>query len=287
MNLKSILFAIIIFSILSISAVSAADSNNISVSYPSSEINYSLNSNNYVMEFNESSNLSPGTFDDLQMEINNASAGSVLDLYRDYNGHYGSRVDLSKNLTIDGHGHTLNCLNQKGCSAFYSNSGNIILKNLRIINGYNDYTDCGGAIYITGVATYTIENCIFERNWAEDYGGAIYNGASNRLTIKNCIFTSNNVDDCDGGAVYSKGDLLIVNSTFQFNKAYVDGGAIFSCGNVNIDSSLFLSNKADGARSQCYGGAIRSNGNVDVENSTFKSNHAHDYGGAICKQCIY
>lgn len=287
MLLKSILFAIIIFSILSISAVSAEDSNNISLSYPSSEINYSLNSNNYVMEFNESSNLSPGTFDDLQMEINNASAGSVLDLYGDYNGYFGSRVDLSKDLTIDGHGHTINCLSQNGCSAFYSNSGNIILKNLRIINGYNDYTDCGGAIYITGVATYTIENCTFEKNWADDYGGAIYNGASNRLTIKNCIFTSNMVDDCDGGAVYSKGDLLIVNSTFQFNKAYVDGGAIFSCGNVNIDSSLFLSNKADGARSQCYGGAIRSNGNVDVENSTFKSNHAHDYGGAIYANNVY
>ena len=34
---------------------------------------------------------------------------SVLNLTRDYNGHKGSRIQLNKDLTIDGQGHTLNC----------------------------------------------------------------------------------------------------------------------------------------------------------------------------------
>ena len=130
-------------------------------------------------------NDTPGTFDDLQLEINNVPAGSKLYLTRDYTGHYGSRIQFNKDLTIDAQGHTLDCLNEKGCSAFYSSSGTITLLNMRIINGHNDYTDKGGAIYITGSSQYTLKNCIFENNWADDYGGAIYNDVNKPLTILN------------------------------------------------------------------------------------------------------
>lgn len=43
-----------------------------------------------------------------------------------------------------------------------------MLKNLIIKNGYNDYTDNDGAIYITGSAEYTIDNCTFNNNWADN-----------------------------------------------------------------------------------------------------------------------
>ena len=53
---------------------------------------------------------SPGTFADLQAEINNAPAGSVLHLTRDYEGAEDTVVKLNKDLTIDGNGHTIDCI---------------------------------------------------------------------------------------------------------------------------------------------------------------------------------
>ena len=222
-----------------------------------------------------------GTFDDLQIEIDNATEGSILNLTRDYNGAYGSRIQFNKDLTIDGQGHTLDCLGEGGCSAFYSNSGTITLKNLKIINGHNDFNNKGGAIHIEGSAQYTIINCTFNNNWAEDYGGAIYSAGD--LDIINCTFKSNAVEDDDGGAIYCEKSVYLENCLFEKNHANVDGGAIYSKNNVNVTkNTLFIENEAKGASSsQCYGGAIRSEGNVEVNNSTFTGNNAYDYGGAI------
>ena len=224
---------------------------------------------------------SKGSFDNLQMEIDNASDGSVLNLNRDYYGNYGSRIWLVKDLTIDGHGHTLDCLNKKGCSAFYSDHGTIVLKNLNIINGHNDKTDKGGGIYIKGSAKFILENCNFFNNWADNSGGAIYNDNNNDLKLINCIFKNNNADDNKGGAVYSNGNIIIDNCSFDNNIAYVDGGAIFCNNNVYVMGSSFSSNSANGSKFTTYfGGAIKSFGTIIVNNSTFINNHA-DFGGAI------
>ena len=228
----------------------------------------------------------PGTFDNLQVEINNAPTGPTLHLYRDYKGHYGSRIQFNKGLTIDGHGHTLDCLSEGGCSAFYSNKGNIILKNLRIINGHNDNTDKGGAIYITGCAKYTLINCTFLSNWADDYGGAIYNTVNLPLTIINCTFKNCEADD-DGGAIWSEGVVNIEGSSFESNTADVKGGAIYCKRDVHIYNSTLKSNNAKGAKiSQCYGGAVYSETNVYVDNSTFMNNYAADYAGAISARTV-
>ncbi len=223
----------------------------------------------------------PGTFNELQKEINNVPMGSTLDLTRDYNGNSNSIIHLNKDLTIDGHGHTLNCKSGAGGSAFYSDKGNIILKNLIITNTHNTDTEKGGAIYITGTAQYTLENCTFYDNHADSYGGAIYSDGGKSLTIKNCTFKSNSANDDDGGAIYSEGEIHIENSIFDSNKAYVDGGAIFSAKNIFIDNCIFKSNSASGARSECYGGAIRAKDDVFITNCTFENNNAEDYGGAI------
>lgn len=230
----------------------------------------------------------PGTFDDLQVEINNAESGSVLHLHRDYKGKYGSRIQFNKDLTINGHGHTLDCSNEKGCSAFYSNCGTIILKNLKIINGHNDNTDKGGAIYITGSAKYTLIGCQFLNNWADDYGGAIYNDVDKPLTIIDCVFRGNTADDNDGGAIWSKGEVNIEDSTFESNNADIDGGAIYCKKDVHVLNSILHFNSAKGATfSQCYGGAICSQGDVYIDKSTLTDNIAADFGGAVYAENIY
>lgn len=286
MKLKILLLTTIIF-VLSLAAVSATDSGDVNAT---ESIANDIPLGDITVEPTVEHDFAPviltssetGTFDDLQVEIINSPTGSLLTLSRDYIGFYGSRIHLDKDLIIDGQGHTLDCRDEGGCSAFYSTNGNIVLKNLKIINGHNDYNNNGGAIHIDGSAQYSLENCIFENNWADDYGGAIYNGATNKLNIKNCRFTSNKVDDEDGGVIYSKRLVNIENSIFENNHAFVNGGAIFTESNVHATNCIFQNNKAEGAHVfQCYGGAIHAKGDANIINSTFKDNYAADFGGAI------
>ena len=129
-----------------------------------------------------------GSFSELQNQVNAAKPGSVLYLFKDYKGKSGEVINLNKDLTINGLGNTIDCRGEKNCRAFYSTSGNIVLKNLNIINGKNDDTDKGGAIQIMESAKYTIINCTFKNNWAECSGGAIYNGVDKKLSLINCNF---------------------------------------------------------------------------------------------------
>ena len=278
-------FLVIIFSVLliSVSSVCAEDVDNQTIPAVSE-----FSSTNYVINQSEAdSGNGAGTFDDLQVEINNAPAGSVLNLIRDYNGAYGFRIQFNKDLTIDGQGHTLDCLNTE-CTAFYSSSGNITLINLKIINGHNDDNYKGGAIHIEGSAQYTIINCTLNNNWADDYGGAIYNGVNKPLTIINSTFNNNEADDESGGAIYSVGDVYLENSILNSNIAYSNGGAIFCSKNAYITHCLFELNKADGAEyTECRGGAIYCKKDLTVDNSTFRNNYAFDYGGAVYAEHIY
>ena len=282
MKLKKFIFFSILF-ILSVGVVSATDLNNTqgtdlaSVDHDSLEITDNLASVNHdSLEVTDST---PYLFSSLQNDIDNAPPGSVLNLTRDYIGDSYKHINLNKDLTIDGNGHTIDCLGESHCYAFYSESGTITLKNLIIINGHADKSK-GGAIYIKN-ATYTLENCTFKNNWAGSSGGAIYyNNENGHLTIKNCLFESN-IAENDGGAIYSKQELTVYDSIFNNNLAYGDGGALYGVEDVNIYDSIFRSNSVNTKVSQAKGGAIFSEMDVYTKNSEFNENYADDYGGAI------
>ena len=284
MDFKKIILISLMLLILSLGAVSAADLNQTYMAEASCDD--SLES----MDIQVSENLgaSAGTFADLQGEINNAPAGSVLILTRDYNGDGRRIVHIDKDLTIDGQGHTIDCMRVDSCSAFTSNQGFITLKNLKITRGHDDDSIYeGGAIFITGSAQYTIENCVFEDNWADDYGGAIYNAVDKPLTIIHSTFKSNTADDYAGGAIWSKGSVSIKNSVFDSCRAATDGGAVYSENVVDVDSCTFLSNRAYSVSHDSHGGAIFSKSKVNIFNSTFDDNYAFDYGGAIYAYSVY
>ena len=286
MKYKKIIMISILLLILSVTAVSAADFDSNYVT-ESSDVDGSLNSDDSFLGSSkiQDEDDSTGTFDDLQIEINNAPTGSVLNLTRDYNGAYGSRIQFNKDLTIDGQGHALDCLNTE-CTAFYSSSGNITLMNLIIINGHNDDNYNGGAIHIEGSAQYTIINCTLNNNWADDYGGAIYNGVDKPLTIINSSFNNNEADDYHGGAICSVGDVYLENSMFESNSANIYGGAIYCEKTVNMKKSIFKSNKVEGiSLHEERGGAIHAN-EVNIINSTFENNYAEEHSGAINAKVI-
>ena len=108
---NNIIFFSLLLMLLSVSAVSAADLNvtDSSINIDDSQV-YS-NAENLTPIMNDA----PGNFNDLQKEINNAPSGSVLNLTRDYNGAENLKIQINKNLTIDGQGHTINCLEKEDC----------------------------------------------------------------------------------------------------------------------------------------------------------------------------
>ena len=274
---------------------------------------YIDNGNKQIPEVSISS---PGTFKDLQAEINDAKEGSTLYLTRDYYGQKDANIIINKDLIINGLGHTIDCLGAENCFAFFSYYGDVTLKNLKIVNGRNDKNQRGGAISIGGVAKFTLQNCQFVNNcqnllasrvdafglqncqfvnnWASDYGGAIYNGALRPLVIKKCSFKSNKAINVHGGAVYSLSTVTIEDSSFDSNIADENGGGVYSEGDVRVKNSTFSSNEVKSRdwswyeyiyhwtdNPDCYGGAIYSKGDVYVDNSTFINNRAMDFAGAI------
>ena len=220
-----------------------------------------------------------GTFEELQSLIDNAESWDTVVLNKDYYGKKKAKIIVNKNLTIDGRGHTIDCKSAEDCIAFYSTMGQVTLMNLYITNGYNDDNYKGGAIFIGKEAKYSIINCKFINNWADDYGGAIYNAGPNALFIRDSLFSGNEADDDDGGAIFSNGAVEAINITFKYNKANDYGGAVYI--NCNKYSSfkdcLFKFNEA----CDDSGGAIYSKGELYLKYCTLESNEAKVDGGAV------
>ena len=225
---------------------------------------------------------SEGSFDDLQGEVDNTSAGSVLKLNKDYNGTANAKIIVNKDLTIDGQGHTIDCLEKNNCIGFYSTRGTIILKNLIIKNGRGEN---GGGICSLGSSKYILENCTLSNNYASNNGGAIC--SENDVSVSKSIFSKNMADQF-GGAIYSKDRTVYVdNSTFYKNNVCTwHGGAIYAK-NININSnqtksecfnSFFIENIV--ASTGC-GGAMDISEDVIAINTLFSGNTAGVAGGAI------
>ena len=270
----------VLFVLCSISAVSAADLND-TQSLDNDFI--SISNDNIQSAISNEDNLSSGSVSQLQDQINKASNGAVIKLNQNYSINSESGISIDKTLTIDGQGYTIDGGNLKNNYLFISSSGKITMENL-VIKNFNNYHYGFGTIYIKDSAQYSINNCTFISNVASFDGGAIYNGVKeNTLTIKNSKFINNAAEQDDGGAIFSRGSLIIENSYFEGNKASVDGGAIYCENSIDVINTKFISNQLSkiDVKHTSYGGAIRSYGAVVAENCLFSNNVAGDYGGAI------
>ena len=309
-----IIFSLIMMMLFSISAINASE-----------DINAD------VMPADDIEKLTPGTFSELNSLI---QENDEITLVKDYmydaktDADYAGGISINKSLTIDGNGHALDA---NGKARIFAVTSDITLKNINFINGYqkgssggaiiadnsqltlkncnftdnnvycsidakgDDYTSSGGdggAIYITGSLTCT--GCYFTDNGAYgaeeadvDYfpsnGGAIY--SKGNLSIKDSSFISNKVDiigggeGCLGGAIYASGDTAeISGSTFKSNVAGLgDGGAIYLTSDLTCTDSVFINNSADFG-----GGAISAVGKMTLKKCEFENNSAKwDAGGAI------
>ena len=263
------------------------------------------------------------SFKDLKDLIDNSPSNTIiLDrnyVYSDLDSGLKYGIEITRDLTIDGNGYTLD--GGGHMRMFHVKSGNVIFKNIIFKNGFAPTREDGGAVQ--GGAIFAEDNliveavnCTFENNKAFEGGAIAY------VNAVNCTFNSNSAVDVwhsqtTGGAILY-GDAI--NCTFYSNTA-THGGAIW--GGV-AENCIFDSNTADSGSAIDYlftgisnctfinniatneatvycvgsgvqitdcifinnkaknGGAIYWNGqNGRVSNCLFVNNTANENGGAI------
>ena len=191
-----------------------------------------------------------GSFTDLNTLISNG--GNYITLNKDYvynpttDTHYKNGITISKTITINGNGYTINGLNQ--AEAFNIRSNNV-----------------------------TIINCTFINTNSTNYGGAIYSNKANNTKIINCNFINSTGKSGGGVFIFGGNDCYIDNCTF-INTSSDSGGAIYwYSANGNITNCRFINTTG------YDGGAVFWNDGKDTKilNCTFENTHADDYGGAI------
>ena len=306
MNKKAIILIICLICIaLSFSTATAADAGEsdanetLSVSVSESvDTNDNLTSTSIEVDDNLQAGSGGGSFSDLDALLHNRANEYKLTQNYTYNPETDSAflngISITSSITIDGDGYTIDGNGQ--ARIFDINAPNIILKNIRFINGYS--TQSGGAIYVEGDDTLEIINCNFMNNTVGVHGGAIYLENSNASKITSCYF-ANNTAGVNGGAVdWHKGATHgeLFGSNFVNNTAKRSGGAVFWYGvDGDIKDSNFTNNKALGiAMGQSTygyystggdGGAVMWTGhNGDIINSRFIGNNASRRGGAVFMQ---
>ena len=274
-NKLAILILLILF-IVSISCVSAEDSNSVSVLSGS-------NSDVYVSPTGNDNNV--GDVNNPFATINKAIDSNVSNIHLSEGkfigtGNNGLTIE-NKTITIIGAGadKTIIDLNKTQFMDIKSTSS-VVLTNLTIINGYTKY---GGAIYNNG--NLTIQNCNFKNNSATS-GGAIYSGTSANLDIYYSTFEDNVVTD-RGGAIFSYSYVGIYDSTFIRNKGTgtsSTGGSIYINGNSNKYSVLNRNIFKDTSVARQGGAIYLSYGNVTnciFENASTTATGSSYGGGAI------
>ncbi len=217
-----------------------------------------------------------GDFSTLSNEINASAETKSLKLTKDYLFDPQNDEDFSNGITIaideliiDGQGHTIDA--NKKARIFNIQSDNVILKNIKILNG--NAASHGGAICWKGF-NGTLSSCIFMDSSSPNSGGAIL--FEKDATIENSRFIGNSA--FFGGGVNFDGKGHVNNCTFENNYARYLGGGIYNFGQIEIFNSRFEDNEAGD------GGGIYLESPGIIEKSIFERNNAIGYGGAITNE---
>ena len=241
-KMKKGVFILIILFFVSIACVSASDD---------------LNATDSLSISDGDDIVSSSDFNQLQNLINSAGEGDTISLTSDYVG--GGEVNINKQITINGNGHSIDA--SHASRIFMINADNVVLKNLRLLNGNTDMW--GGAVYCEH--PLTIDNCEFISNHAKYKGGALY--SFTELTVTNTIFSKNSAEN--GGAVYLESShALFKNVKFLENQADWSSGALLSLyeSNTTVEGCIFINNYATQ-----YSDAVCGNNYLNIINSNFVS----------------
>ena len=245
--------------LLSLSAVSAADDDILSVSDA------------------DSADIVSASFSNLQTLIDSDTTGEITLNDNYIHSSSDSYVTINKTITINGNSKTMDA---NGCSQIFNITGSkVVLKNLTITN-INITDSKTNAIYWGGENGQLI-NCTLSNNCVSQFLGAIVYWNASEGLIDDCTFINNDLSSNNSPVSYPVlwfGDNgQITNSTFINNTGTVNGGAVYWGGGADnglVYNCTFINNTT------WYGGAVYWNGaNGTVSKSYFSSNVAKSSSG--------
>lgn len=178
---------------------------------------------------------------------------AVWDGFTIQNGYAGSGGGAN----LGGNSHLRNCKILNNTSNGFG--GGVYIVSAYYNNSQVRFTNCvfegnsgslGGAL--CDIIGATIQNCRFTNNTALTKGGAYYVFANKESKIVNTIFDNNEANL--GGAIYNKGNMMMINCDLVNNTVLENGGAMYNeTHNNKIYNSIFWGNNKNGTPNQIMG----------------------------------
>ena len=237
MKFKSLFVISIILLIFTVGAVSAVDNSTDDISHDVDD---------EVLEIEVVGN----TFEDIQNTVSQCSDGDTVELNGTYAGSK-SPITISKSITIEGNGATLNA--NKKTSILKVTSKSLTLKNII-------FTKSNSFAISSSNCNLEIINCTFTQN-----GGDLKYDKTEGLYTASCDYA---------GVCAVNGNLNIVNSTFSDNSIAKIACAVYAknC-QFNARNTVFSNHKLDyGKMSNPVDIISLENSESDIYNCTFNDN---------------
>ena len=266
-NKKLIIAGLIVFILVSLTAVSAAEDNQTDIAAEDTDA--------VTEELLTDENADIGNFATLNDEIANRTEDRIV-LSKDYrfNGEtdrdYVQGISITEcDLEIDGNGHTIDA--SHAARTFLVERSNLVLKNINFINGYSsDKEYINGNIYLEEGSTI-LENCNFTGNDAEK-GAAVYSNYQDTITIRDCNFNENTAQTSGIVYIHSTELIYISNCNFTGNSAKRETGLSLNWATETyIDRCRFENNTATERIS-----TLKVSGSIIINNTSFIGNHAKE-----------
>ena len=235
--------------LLSVSAISASDLNDME-----------------ILGDNEKS------YSDFNRTIGEASSSVTLESNYKFNAStdagYTDGINITKSIKINGNNHSIDAAGSS--RVFYIRNGNVEINNLIIKNAAHNL---GSAIRTA--SGLTLNNVTFINCSSQTSFGAVL-CQNTVLNVNNCKF----IDTCgNNGASLSgvRSSVNVVNSTFSSTSQNINKGHIYlSTSNLTLNDSVFENTLAK------YGAAVfAQDGNIRISGCKFKNLQANKTGGAI------
>ena len=211
--------------------------------------------------------------DTYTIELNGSKTYSLTLPGADEDAAATGDLDIRANVTINGHGATVEGLSKVRDRVFQVFSGwDVAINDLTITEGYSNNENGGGILNddfgtsqqqqgVKAAQTagqLTLTNVVLNDNGAgapqqgEDNGGGVYNGTGRMLEVHGSTFSNNTAGN--GGGLYNAGTAEIHDSTFSGNVSTcsifecltygLGGGGIANIATLTLDGSKLLGNGA-------------------------------------------
>ncbi len=107
----------------------------------------------------------------------------------------------------------------------------------------------------------TIEDCLFENNFAAGTGGAVLRTAAGNLSVTGSQFVSQMSMGGHGGAIHNVSPMTVTNCTFADNSALNEGGAVWNTGPglMTVQNTILTNSLAGGITPDANGNNVPDN----------------------------